>query len=341
MLPATVKAYQPLGHASRVHPVPWLATPMLAARNCPPVRVRADDFDAMSRPDQMRRLLARRAATGDGAMGTQLQALGLAPGECGLRWNVEAVDRVQSVHRSYLVAGADLLTTNTFPGTTLALAAHGLEGRAAELNRAGARLAREVAGERAFVLGDIGPFGGLLEPYGDTTPDVARHAFRAQAAALLEGGADAILVETMSDPAEAALAIEAARVEGAGYVLATFTFQHAPGGFRTMMGSDVATALGAALEAGADAVGANCGTDLSLADYAQLAAELVASAQGRPVIVQPNAGSPVLERGRVVYGTSEAAFADAASRFLAAGVRIVGGCCGTTPAHIAAIRDQS
>jgi 5-methyltetrahydrofolate--homocysteine methyltransferase len=288
-----------------------------------------------SRLERLRALLGERALVCDGAMGTQLQLLGLRPGACSLRWNVEVSQQVQIVHQCYLEAGADLLTTNTFSGTALALAGHALEARTAELNRAGAQLARDVAGERAFVLGDIGPFGGLLEPYGETPPDAAAEAFRFQAAALLEGGADAILVETMSDPAEAALAIGAARTAGAACVMATFTFQHAPAGFRTMMGSRVADVVRVALDAGAEIVGANCGTELSLTDYAQLARELVAAASGAAVIVQPNAGSPALEQGRVVYRTKAAAFSGAAKRFLAGGVRIVGGCCGTSPAHIA------
>lgn len=289
----------------------------------------------MTRTDQLHALLAQRVLVCDGATGTQLQSLGLRPDDCGLRWNTDAPEKVREVHSRYLDAGANLLTTNTFSGTTFGLAAHGLEARAPELNRAGAALARAVAGERAFVLGDIGPFGGLLEPWGEIPPEAAAVAFRAQAAALLEGGADAILVETMSDPAEAKLAITAAREAGATCVIATFTFQHSPTGLRTMMGSDVATVLRAT--AGADVVGANCGTDLSLADYAQLAAELVGASNGRPVIVQPNAGSPVMEQGSIVYRTESGEFGRAAERFLNAGVRIVGGCCGTGPAHIAAL----
>jgi len=291
-----------------------------------------------ARLEQLRARLRQRPLVGDGAMGTQLQSLGLAPGECGVRWNSEAAEKVAHVHRQYLDAGADLLTTNTFSGSALALAAHGLEARGRELNRLGAELARHVAGERAFVLGDVGPFGGLLEPYGDTAPEAAEAAFRAQSAALLEGGADAILVETMSDPAEATLAIRAARAEGADCVIATFTFQPTPAGHRTMMGNDVATVVRAAIEAGAEMVGANCGTGLSLDDYAMLAVELVAAAAGRPVIVQPNAGAPELSAGGIVYRTSAAGFGEAAQRFRAAGVRIVGGCCGTTPAHIAAVK---
>jgi 5-methyltetrahydrofolate--homocysteine methyltransferase len=291
----------------------------------------------MNRTDQLRALLARRPLVCDGATGTQLQLLGLRSGECGMRWNLEAPDRVRLVHQRYLDAGTDLLTTNTFSGTTLALAGHGLEARAPELNRAGAQLARAVAGDRAFVLGDIGPFGGLLEPFGDTPQDLVIEAFRSQAAALLEGGADAILVETMSDPGEAALAIAAAQEAGASLVVATFTFQQSRAGLRTMMGTTVAGCVRAALDSGASIVGANCGTELSLEVYVDLASELVAAAGGRPVIVQPNAGSPTIENGNTVYRTGADEFGEAAQRFLDAGVRIVGGCCGTGPDHIAAV----
>ncbi|WP_043588051.1 homocysteine S-methyltransferase family protein [Geminisphaera colitermitum] len=293
-----------------------------------------------NRTDRLLSTLAARPLQCDGATGTQLQQLGLRPGESCERWVIEQPDRVKLVHQRYLDAGADLLTTNTFGGTTLALAAHGFtdEARAAEINRAAARLAREVAGERAWVLGDMGPFGGILEPYGETESAVAAAAFRAQAAALLEGGADAILVETMSDPVEAALAVAAAREAGAQVVIATFTFQHmaAVADFRTMMGTDVPAAVRAVLDAGAQVVGANCGTELSLDDYALLAGQLVAAAQGRPVIVQPNAGSPVRDGDAISYRTTPADFAGAAACYLKLGVRIVGGCCGTTPAHIAA-----
>jgi len=296
----------------------------------------------MSRTQNLLSTLAARPLQCDGATGTQLQSLGLQPGECCERWVLEHPDRVRLVHQRYLDAGADLLTTNTFAGTTLSLAAHGLDARAAEINRAAARLAREVAGERAWVLGDIGPFGGILEPYGETEPAAARAAFHAQAAALLEGGADAILVETMSDPAEAALAIAAASAAGARLIIATFAFQKTPMGFHTMMGADPAAAVEAALSAGAAVVGANCGTQLTLDDYAVLAAELIAAAntpaKNTPVIVQPNAGSPEHDPATyaIRYAVTPEAFAAAAARYIALGARIVGGCCGTTPAHIAA-----
>ncbi len=284
--------------------------------------------------------LSQRPLLCDGATGTQLQGLGLAPGACGELWNTQFPDRVRSVHRRYFEAGADLLTTNTFGGTACVLESHGVMGRVHELNYAAARLAREIAGERAWVLGDMGPFGGMLEPLGDTPVETVAAAFREQAEALLAGGADALLVETMSDPAEAVVAVQAAKAAGAALVVATFTFQKTTVGYRTMMGTTAAAAVAAALEAGADIVGANCGTDLSLSDYERLTAELVAAAGSKPVIVQPNAGSPKLVDGQVSYAESAAQFAEAAPRLLAAGARIVGGCCGSTPAHIAAIAEK-
>ncbi|MBI4623607.1 MAG: homocysteine S-methyltransferase family protein [Verrucomicrobia bacterium] len=281
--------------------------------------------------------LSKRPLLGDGATGTQLQAMGLAPGACGELWNTEHPDRVRRVNQLYLEAGSDLLTTNTFGGTSFVLESHGVAGRGRELNLAGARLAREIAGDRAWVLGDIGPFGGMLEPLGETPSEAVAAAFREQAEALIEGGADAILVETMSDPAEAALAVRAAKGAGAGLVLATYTFQKTAVGYRTMMGTNAGDAVAAVIAAGAEVVGANCGTELSLEDYERLTAELVAAAAGRPVIVQPNAGAPRLVEGRICYAESAGEFAAAAPRFLLAGARLVGGCCGSTPAHIAAM----
>lgn len=289
------------------------------------------------RTARLRAALTQRPLLADGATGTQLQLRGLAPGACGELWNLERPDFVRAVHDAYRAAGAALLTTNSFGGTAPVLAGHGAGHRVLEINLAAAQLARATAGEDAWVLGDIGPFGGMLEPLGDASADEVALAFRAQAAALLEGGADALLIETMSDPEELRLAVQAARAAGADLVFATYTFQAAAGQFHTLMGTTVAEAVAVAREAGADAVGANCGTGLSLDDYARLTAELVAAAAGLPVIVQPNAGAPKLVDGRILYDGSPAEFAAAARRLLELGARIVGGCCGSTPEHIAAM----
>ncbi|MDD5260374.1 MAG: homocysteine S-methyltransferase family protein [Methylacidiphilales bacterium] len=272
-------------------------------------------------------------------MGTQLLARGLTSGECGMLWNVDRSDDIQAVHDAYRHAGCDLITTNSFGGSAFALERHGLAGRVAELNRAAAQVARAAAGESGWVLGDVGPFGDFLEPAGDTTADELRDIFHAQIEALLAGGADAVLVETMSDPAEAVVGVEAAKSCNPDVpVVVTYAFQKtAPCEFRTMMGTSVGDAIRLATGAGAQIVGANCGTSLGLDDYVELAKQIVSAAGGAHVIIQPNAGSPRTEDGRTVYDATPDQMARTALQLLGAGVRIVGGCCGTTPEHLAAI----
>ena len=292
----------------------------------------------MQRPPLLQELSARPLCC-DGAMGTQLFARGLSSGQCGMTWNLDRPADVRAIHQAYRDAGCELITTNSFGGSRFALAPHGLAGRVADLNRAAAQVARAAAGDHAWVLADVGPFGDFLEPAGDVTADELRAAFRDQIAALLAGGADAVLVETMSDPAEAVVGVEAAReCDPRVPVIVTFAFQKtAAGEFRTMMGTTAAEAVRQAVAAGADIVGTNCGISLSLDDYAVLAGQLAAAAGKTPVIVQPNAGSPRTENGQTVYDASPEAMAAAALHLLAAGVRVVGGCCGTTPAHLAAM----
>lgn len=274
----------------------------------------------------------------DGAMGTQLMSRGLPAGECGMRWNTEQPERVLEVHQAYRRAGCRLITANSFSGCRTSLARHGLAERLVELNRAAVELAAQAAGADGWVLGDVGPFGDFLEPVGDTTSEQLEDIFAEQIGVLVAAGADAILVETMSDPAEAVVGVRAAkRVARRVPVVATFAFQKAAGGLRTMMGTTVAAALAAVREAGADIVGANCGTDLTLDDYARLGAELVAAAAGTPVIVQPNAGAPRTVEGKLHYEAQPAELAELARQLRAAGVRVIGGCCGTSPAHLAAM----
>lgn len=283
--------------------------------------------------------LTARPLCCDGAMGTQLLARGLAGGACGMLWNVDRPADIRAIHAAYRRAGCDLITTNSFGGSAFALARHGLGDRVDDLNRAAAQVARQAAGETGWVLGDVGPFGDFLEPLGDTTADELLDLFRAQIGALVAGGADAILVETMSDPAEAIVGVEAARSCCPDVpVIVTYAFQKtAAGEFCTMMGTGVREAIHRAIDAGARIAGANCGTSLDLEDYVELARQIVGAAGGTPVIIQPNAGSPRMEGGRTVYSATPEEMAAAALRLLDAGVRIVGGCCGTTPDHLAAI----
>jgi 5-methyltetrahydrofolate--homocysteine methyltransferase len=283
--------------------------------------------------------LAARPVCGDGAMGTLLMARGMASGACGMAWNIDRADDVKSIHDAYRAAGSQLITTNSFGGSRFVLDLHGRADDVRELNPAAARVARAAAGEGAWVLGDVGPCGDFLEPVGDLTADEVRDAFRDQIEALLEGGADAILVETMSDPAEMVCGIEAALACNPSVpVIGTYAFQKtATGEFRTMMGTPVNEAIHRAVEAGAKIVGANCGAALDLDDYVSLCKQIADAAGGAHVIIQPNAGAPQQVNGRTLYLATPEQMAETARRLLEAGARIVGGCCGTTPAHLAAI----
>lgn len=274
----------------------------------------------------------------DGAMGTQLMAAGLELGACGELWNIANPDAVIGIHARYESAGCDCVTTNSFCGSAPALERHGLAGRAAELSRAAALLARQATGGRCTVLGDVGPFGGFLEPLGDMEPEYLLQVFRQQIEALRSGGVDGIIIETMADPAESAIAIHAARDAGNWPVIATFAFQKAGSAFRTMMGTTVKDAMNEAIDAGADVVGANCGTDLDLDDYARLADQLCSAAGDTPVILQPNAGAPRIVGDRAVHPATPDDMAALAEKLIGAGVRMIGGCCGTTPEHLRAVR---
>jgi len=271
----------------------------------------------------------------DGAMGTQLFAAGLEPGHSAELWNVERPQTIEAIHRRYVEAGCELITTNTFQGSPTALALHGLADRTEDLNRAAVQLARQAVGADGYVLGDVGPFGGFLEPFGDTSATQLTDIFTRQLAALRDAGADAALIETMSDTNEATIAIRAAKRLGNWPVLASFAFQHAGERFVTMMGSTVQDALNSALDAGADVVGANCGTRLTLEDYQALLEQMVEIAGPTPVLLQPNAGSPVQHDARTEFPATPADMAEATPRWIDAGVRVLGGCCGTTPQHLA------
>jgi len=254
-------------------------------------------------------------------------------------WNVDRPADVLEIHNAYRSAGSDLITTNSFGGSSFMLNRHGLAGRAEELNRAAAQIAYDAAGDTGWVLGDVGPFGDFLEPVGETTPDQLREIFQVQIEALLAGGADAILLETMSDPGEAVIGIEVAKASKAGVpVIVTYAFQKsAQGVFRTMMGTGVEEAIQRATDSGAQIVGANCGTQLDLKDYVELAKQIVAVAGRAHVVIQPNAGSPRTEGERTVYDATPEQMASTTLQLIAAGVQIVGGCCGTTSEHLSAI----
>ena len=274
----------------------------------------------------------------DGAMGTQLQSAGLAIGGGGEAWNVAYPDRVAAIHAAYLAVGSDLILTNSFGASRFALERYGLADRRDELNAAAARLAREAAGAGRAVLGDVGPTGQLLEPLGVISRDALREDASARCRALLAGGVDGIILETLTAADEAAVAVEAALDAGARCVIASFAFEKRGNGrVATMMGLRPRQAGELARAAGASIVGANCGTYLAIPDFAALAGDL-AEGSGLPVMIQPNAGQPRLLDGAAVYAMTPREFADGVRAILAAGPAIVGGCCGTGPEHIRALR---
>jgi 5-methyltetrahydrofolate--homocysteine methyltransferase len=277
----------------------------------------------------------------DGAMGTQLFARGVEGGKCSDYLNIEQPQLIVDIHKSYVDAGSDAVITNTFGANRYALARHGHSEMAAAINTAGAEIARKAAGEQRYVLGDIGPSGDFLEPLGMLKADDLREAFAEQAAALLKGGVDGFIVETMTALDETALAVEAVKTVCELPVFVSLSFDKAGDDFRTMMGVDVASFVSQAAKWKADAAGFNCGT-MGLADYVELAAEFIrllrSAANGLAVLAEPNAGKPELVDGRTVYKVTPEEFAAAAEKIHRSGVNILGGCCGTTPAHIAAVK---
>ncbi len=266
----------------------------------------------------------------DGAWGTRFHAMGLPPGRHPDLWNLTHPDRVETVAQSYVDAGSRVILTNTFQANRFALD-HAPEEVAA-VNRAGAELSRRAAGDDALVFGSIGPTNTMLVA-GDVDEHDLREAFAEQAAALADGGADAIVIETMSDVAEAVVAVEAARTTGLP-VVACMTFDTGRNQDRTMTGATPDQAAKALAAAGVDVVGANCGSGVETAT--PICDELVAATE-LPVWIKPNAGQPDLVDRQVVYRMTAERFADHAVALVAAGAAFVGGCCGTTPDHIAAL----
>lgn len=275
-------------------------------------------------------------------MGTGLMAAGLESGSCGELWNIAHAGRILDLQRLYVQAGADCLITNTFGASRLMLTRHGHGDLVKEINRAGVRIAREAFagdGREGWVLGDIGPLGALLEPYGDLSEERARSALEEQAAALVEAGADGIIIETQTSLEEAGLAIDAARAAGARSVVASFAYDLSTDGtfYVTMMGVLPDRAARFMEDRGADVAGLNCGTSMDMGAVAAVV-RIYRAHTGLPTIAQPNAGNPVLEKGKVLYRQTPAEMAAALPDVLEAGTSIVGSCCGSTHEHTAVIR---
>lgn len=289
----------------------------------------------------LKRLEQKRLLVADGAWGTLLQAAGLEPGTCPEIWNVEQPDKIRAVAEAYVEAGSDLVLTNTFGGSPLSLKRHGLEHRVEELNAAGARLSLEGA-HGALVAASIGPTGEFLPPMGEVSEQQMQEAFAVQIRAVLQAGVRILCIETMSDLQEAACAVRAARAVADELsvsieVMSTMTFSKGPKGYRTYMGVGCRSAAETLSDAGADVLGSNCGNGIE--QMVPIAGEFH-RVTDKPVLIQANAGLPQIENGVTVFRQDPAHMARWVPKLVENGASIVGGCCGTTPAHIKAIREQ-
>lgn len=272
----------------------------------------------------------------DGAWGTFLQKKGLQLGECPEEWNVTHSGEVLDIARSYINAGADMIETNSFGGTRFKLEKYGLASQVFELNKAAAELSRKAAGDK-FVLGSVGPTGKILM-MGDVTEEELYEAFKEQAKGLEAGGADAIIIETMSDLDEARLAIRAAKENTGCEVFCTMTFEKTVSGeFRSMMGISPTEMVETLIDAGADLIGANCGN--GIADMIGIVEEIRKTDKNIPVLVHANAGMPVYRDGETFFPETPGEMALLVPKIIAAGANIIGGCCGTTPDHICKVRE--
>ena len=284
--------------------------------------------------------LRERRLVCDGAMGTQLMLAGLANGDCGEAWNLTHPERVLKIQRNYVEAGADCLITNTFGGSRLMLKRHGHVDDLLALNQAGARIAREAFdGRCGFVLGDLGPLGAILEPYGDLSQDEARAAYEEQARALVEAGVAGIIIETQTSLEELGVAIDAAKGSGASCIIASLAYDLSQDRsfYVTMMGVTPGQAAAFVEERGAHIVALNCGTGMDMNGAAMVARQYRAGCN-LPVMVQPNAGLPVLENMKAVYKQLPPEMAAGVPDAISSGANIIGSCCGSTPEHTRAIR---
>ena len=272
----------------------------------------------------------------DGAMGTMLLQRGLRPGDCPESVNLTRPEVLEEIARLYFDAGADIIETNTFGASPARLSRYHLEGEVDEINRSAVRAVRRVVQDRAYVAACCGPSGRILKPYGDTDPADVYDSYLKQIESLISAGIDCICVETMTDLAEATLAVRAAKEVSPNTPLtATMTFDATPRGFYTIMGVSIEEAASGLQEAGADIIGSNCGNGIE--NMVAIAKDF-RKCSDLPLIFQPNAGMPEIKDGVTVYGETPEFMAGKAGRLIASGASIIGGCCGTTPEHTAAIR---
>jgi 5-methyltetrahydrofolate--homocysteine methyltransferase len=274
----------------------------------------------------------KKVLISDGAWGTFLHERGLQPGECPELWNSTHRDDVFAIAKSYIDAGADIILTNSFGGSPAKLKHYGLQDRTAELNETAAAISREAAGADHLVLGSIGPTGVMLM-LGEVSEETLYDGFCVQAEALKKGGVDALCIETMSALDEACVAIRASRESSGLEVVCTFTFEKTiNGAFRTMMGVSPAEMVQAVKEAGASVLGTNCGNGFD--QMIDIVREIRSIDPLTPILVHANAGKPVFQDGKTVFPETPEMMAAKINDLIKSGANIIGGCCGTTPAHI-------
>jgi len=283
-----------------------------------------------------KRIKNREILVADGAMGTMLFARGLKPGEPPESVNLKNPEILEEIAQAYLDAGADIIQTNTFGASPLKLSDYGMQDKTEEINRIAVEKVRKVVREKAYVSGSVGPSGKLLKPFGDTEPDDIYLSFKRQMKALINADVDLICIETMTDLNEASLAIKAAKsISPEIPIMATMTFDETPRGFYTIMGVSIEDAVVGLQKAGADIIGSNCGNGIE--NMIKIAREFK-KLTILPTIIQSNAGIPEMKEGKLFYSETSEFFAEKTKELIDAGVSIIGGCCGTTPEYIRAIR---
>jgi 5-methyltetrahydrofolate--homocysteine methyltransferase len=282
------------------------------------------------------RLKQEKVLVSDGAIGSLLFEKGLNPGDCPERFNLERPDVLAEIVQAYLQAGADILQTNTFGASPLKLADYKLEDKTEEINQRAVEIVKQIVGSKALVSGSVGPTGKMLTPYGDVEPATMKDNYRRQISTLIDSGADLLCIETMTDLNEAIIAVETAREISQDIpIIATMTFDVIPKGCVTIMGNMVAEVCKNLEAAGANVIGSNCGNGTK--NMIVIAQEFIDNSQ-LPIIIQSNAGLPSVINDSVVYQETPSDFNEFSKTLIDMGVSIIGGCCGTTPDHIRAIR---